>query len=79
MIDEDCERAVERWVKLGDQLSGRPTTDDRTACARCGSRNRVLDRGREALCAHCYLEAGDQSNAASIVLRRESPARPSPR
>jgi hypothetical protein len=58
VIDDESERAVSRWVRLGDQVSGRPTPDDRTECARCGSTDKVLDRGEQALCARCYLESG---------------------
>ncbi|HET7700928.1 MAG TPA: hypothetical protein VFM06_08710 [Candidatus Limnocylindria bacterium] len=61
MIDEETERTVERWVKLGDQLRGQRTADERSRCARCGSSHRVLDRGRQALCARCYLERGEPS------------------
>ena len=58
MIDEESERAVERWVRLGDQASGRAEPDEKATCARCGSTQHVLDRGEQALCAHCYLESG---------------------
>ena len=58
MIDEESERAVERWVRLGDEASGRTKPDDKATCARCGSIQHVLDRGQQALCAHCYLESG---------------------
>jgi hypothetical protein len=63
VIDLETERAVARWVRLGDQLSGRQTADERGACARCGSRDRLLDRGKAAYCARCYLERGDPSAA----------------
>ncbi len=59
MIDEETERAVESWVRLGDQLRGQSTTDERSSCRRCGSSHRVFDRGRQALCARCYLERGE--------------------
>ena len=59
MIDEETERAVAGWVRLGDQLSGRTTNDDHAACVRCGSTDHVLDRGDQALCARCYLERGE--------------------
>ncbi|HKW78132.1 MAG TPA: hypothetical protein VJQ09_03470 [Candidatus Limnocylindria bacterium] len=59
MSDEESERAVSRWVRLGDQFSGRPLPDANAECARCGSNENVLDRGEQALCAHCYLEAGE--------------------
>ena len=57
MIDRETERAVAAWVRLGDQTTGRPTADGRSSCAHCGSRDFVLDRGREALCARCFLES----------------------
>jgi len=59
VIDDETERAVAGWVRLGDQLTGRQTTDERASCAHCGSTDRVLDRGEQALCARCYLERGD--------------------
>ena len=56
MIDLETERAVERWVRLGDEVSGRSAADERTTCTRCGSHDRVLGRGSDVLCARCYLE-----------------------
>ena len=83
MIDQETERAVERWVRLGDQIAGRKTADDRGMCARCGSREHLLDRGEGAYCARCYLERGDPSsddvNAAVTALTSASLLRPSPR
>jgi hypothetical protein len=61
VIDDESERAVERWVRLGDEATGRPEPDGKATCARCGSTNHVLDRGEQALCAHCYLESGAPS------------------
>ena len=58
MIDEESERAVERWVRLGDKASGRQEPDGEATCAKCGSTHHVLDREKQALCAHCYLESG---------------------
>jgi hypothetical protein len=58
LIDDESERAVSRWVRLGDQVSGRPAPDLRAECVRCGTTDKVLGRGDEALCAHCYLESG---------------------
>ena len=58
MIDDESEKAVSRWVRLGDQVSGREGPDERAECARCGSTDNVLDRGEQALCARCYLESG---------------------
>jgi len=58
VIDDESEKAVSRWVRLGDQVAGRPAPDERTECARCGSTDNVLDRGEQALCARCYLDSG---------------------
>ena len=58
MIDDESEKAVSRWVRLGDQVAGRPAPEDRAECARCGSTDNVMDRGEQALCARCYLESG---------------------
>jgi hypothetical protein len=63
VIDQETERAVERWVRLGDLVSGRKTADERATCARCGSRERILDKGSDAVCARCYLERGEPSAA----------------
>ena len=57
VIDEETERAVDRWVRLADQLIDRPSGDD-ARCSRCGTRFRVLDGTEQALCARCYLERG---------------------
>ena len=65
VIDRETERAVAAWVRLGDQTSGRPTPDGRTSCARCGSRDFVLDRGKEALCARCFLESEEPATGQS--------------
>lgn len=62
MIDEETERAVAGWVKLGDQVAGQPKGTAET-CTRCGSRDRVLARGEQPLCARCYLEGGEQAAA----------------
>lgn len=63
MIDEETERAVAGWVRLGDRVAGQRPADDRTRCARCGSSHRVLGHGTNALCAHCYLERGGRDLA----------------
>ncbi len=73
-IDEESERAVSRWVRLGDQVSGRPPPDERTQCARCGSIDNVLDRGEQALCAHCYLENGAAANDGSAEIASQTPS-----
>jgi protein-arginine kinase activator protein McsA len=59
VIDEESEKAVARWVHLGDQVVGSGTSaEERPSCARCGTSFRVLDRSQQALCARCYLERG---------------------
>ena len=63
VIDRETERAVAAWVRLGDQATGRPTADGRSSCAHCGSRDFVLDRGKEALCARCFLESEEPATA----------------
>lgn len=83
MIDDETEQAVEGWFKLGDELAGEGS-DERAACARCGSASRIVGRGADALCARCYLERGDgeaaaQSKARAIADTSRSPSRPSPR
>jgi len=61
VIDDETERAVAGWVKLADQVSGRKGGEREPRCTRCGSTYRVLDRGEDALCAHCYLERGEDA------------------
>jgi hypothetical protein len=63
MIDEETERAVAGWVRLGDRMTDRRALDDRARCSRCGSVNRVLGRGPHVLCAHCYLERGEEDGS----------------
>ena len=65
MIDEETERAVAGWVWLGDQVTRRDRTDGTTSCSSCGSTFRVLGRGRQALCARCYLERGGAGGDAA--------------
>ena len=62
VIDEETERAVAGWVKLGDQVAGIKSDEPAQACARCGSSDRVLARGEQPLCARCYLESGEQAD-----------------
>ncbi len=64
MIDEETERAVEAWVRLGDELIQTEAADDRASCTRCGSRFRVLDGTDAALCARCYLERGGSNESS---------------
>jgi protein-arginine kinase activator protein McsA len=61
--DEEAERAVERWVRLGDEvvagkMGGELDSDTRRACAACGTTFKVLASDNRALCARCFLERG---------------------
>ena len=61
--DEEAERAVERWVRLGDEVvtgkMGGERDDKATgACAACGTTFNVLASDNRALCARCFLERG---------------------
>jgi len=61
--DEDAERAVERWVRLGDEvvtgkMGGERETNARRACAACGTTFNILASDNRALCARCFLERG---------------------
>jgi hypothetical protein len=58
MIDRETEQAVERWVKLGDEVAGQGEPESRGTCARCGSATRVLGDDAVAVCARCFLESG---------------------
>ena len=61
--DEEAERAVERWVRLGDDVvTGKMggERDDRASrsCAACGTTFNLLASDNRALCARCFLERG---------------------
>ena len=61
--DEEAERAVERWVRLGDEVvtgkMGGEREDKATrACAACGTTFNILASDNRALCARCFLERG---------------------
>jgi len=61
--DDEAERAVQRWVRLGDEVvTGKigGERDDRAmrACAACGTTFNVLASDNRALCARCFLERG---------------------
>ena len=58
MIDDESERAVSRWVRLGNEVVGRPAPAEPVECEACGSTDLVLDRDEHPVCAHCYLERG---------------------
>lgn len=61
--DEDAERAVERWIRLGDEVVTGKTGGQREdkalrACTACGTTFNVLASDDRALCARCFLEKG---------------------
>jgi protein-arginine kinase activator protein McsA len=61
--DEEAERAVERWVRLGDEVvtgkMGGERGDKATrACTACGTTFNILASDDRALCARCFLERG---------------------
>jgi hypothetical protein len=61
--DEEAERAVERWVRLGDEVvvgrkGGERKEDGTRACASCGTSFHVLASDDSAFCARCFLERG---------------------
>jgi protein-arginine kinase activator protein McsA len=61
--DQEAERAVERWIRLGDEVvTGKMggERDDRTlrACSACGTTFNILASDTRALCARCFLERG---------------------
>jgi len=61
--DEEAERAVQRWVRLGDEVVTGKLGGDRDdqatrACAACGTTFNILVSDNRALCARCFLERG---------------------
>jgi protein-arginine kinase activator protein McsA len=61
--DEEAERAVERWVRLGDDVvtgkkGGEREDNASRSCAACGTTFNVLASNNRALCARCFLERG---------------------
>lgn len=61
--DEDAERAVERWLRLGDEAVTGKTGGERQdkatrACAACGTTFNIPTSDNRALCARCFLERG---------------------
>jgi protein-arginine kinase activator protein McsA len=61
--DEEAERAVERWVRLGDDVvtgkkGGERDDAASRACAACGTTFNILASDNRALCARCFLERG---------------------
>jgi len=61
--DEEAERAVERWVRLGDdvvtgKMGGERDDKSSRSCAACGTTFNILASDNRALCARCFLERG---------------------
>jgi protein-arginine kinase activator protein McsA len=64
--DEEAERAVERWVRVGDEVvvgkvgkTGGEREDQATrACASCGTTFHILASDDRVFCARCFLERG---------------------
>ncbi len=61
--DVEAEKAVERWVRLGDEvvtgkMGGERDDRARRACSVCGTTFNVLASDNRALCARCFLERG---------------------
>jgi protein-arginine kinase activator protein McsA len=61
--DEEAERAVRHWVRLGDEVVTGKTGGEREdramrACQACGTTFNILASDNRALCARCFLERG---------------------
>ena len=60
--DDEAERAVERWFRMGDEMVAGKTGGQRAkvarACAECGTTFSTLANDDRALCAGCFLERG---------------------
>jgi hypothetical protein len=61
--DREAERAVERWIRLGDEvvtgkMGGERADPSTRACAACGTSFNILGSDNRALCARCFLERG---------------------
>ena len=61
--DRDAERAVERWIRLGDEvvagkMGGERDERMQRSCTACGTTFNILGSDNRALCARCFLERG---------------------
>jgi len=61
--DEEAERAIERWVRLGDdvvtgKMGGERDDSSSRSCTACGTTFNILASNNRALCARCFLERG---------------------
>lgn len=56
MIDNESERTVTSWLRLGDRVAGVKPMEGR--CDRCGGTGYLSLIKAERLCARCYLNGG---------------------
>jgi hypothetical protein len=61
--DRDAERAVERWIRLSDEVitgkvGGQRDDTSVRSCVGCGTTFNILGGDERALCARCFLEPG---------------------
>ena len=61
--DRDAERAVERWIRLGDEvvtgkMGGERDDTSKRSCTACGTSFNILGSDDRDLCARCFLERG---------------------
>jgi hypothetical protein len=54
MIDQDSERVVTAWLRLGDRIAGVKPIDGR--CGRCGGTGYLSLVDDRRLCPRCYLD-----------------------
>jgi hypothetical protein len=54
MIDQESERAVNGWLRLGDRFVGRTPIEGH--CERCGRVGYLSVVERDRLCARCHLD-----------------------
>jgi hypothetical protein len=67
--DRDAERAVERWIRLSDEVvtgkvGGQRDDPAKLPCVACGTRFNILGSDNRALCARCFLERGTSRTTA---------------
>ena len=63
MVDTEAERAIERWIRLGDEvvagkMGGERDEKMQRSCTACGTTFNILGSDNRALCARCFLERG---------------------
>jgi protein-arginine kinase activator protein McsA len=67
--DPDAERAVERWIRLSDEvvtgkMGGQRDARATLACVHCGTTFNILASDDRALCSRCFLERGTTRTTA---------------